>query len=275
MKKLIWYRRSAQLLVLGLFCVLPWLKDYDVVQIRGSLFSFEAFGVPFADPASTLQILLPPVQLSNILSVICGAALCLVLASILGRFFCGWICPYGFFSELIYKLRDKFHWAKFNSLSPYNFHIKCLIFLIGLIIAFVTLLPVITWLSMPGQLSVLPQIFKQSHPFSAILLIPSGLLFLEFISGSRIFCIFICPQSVLLGAMAHLFPQNLPGFRIALNKNKCICKKKFPCTSACSLNLNPRKQIGPKRRDCSMCGNCVNACAHNGKALNFTFMNNS
>ena len=34
-----------------------------------------------------------------------GAVLSLGLALLLGRVFCSWICPYGFFSELAYRLR--------------------------------------------------------------------------------------------------------------------------------------------------------------------------
>ena len=93
-------RRCVQLGVIALFCALPWLTAHDILFAQGTLFSFRIGDLSFADPAAALQAWPPQGQL------LAGAALSLLLALFLGRVFCGWICPYGFLSELAYTLHQ-------------------------------------------------------------------------------------------------------------------------------------------------------------------------
>lgn len=260
MKYLPIIRKICQLSVLTLFCALPFLAALGFSGMSGTLFSFDLFGLPFADPASTLQVL-GQSGMENMLplaTVLLGAAFSLILAFFMGRIFCGWICPYGFFSELV-GTRKKV-WKNANKL-------KAIIFISALLLACLFGYPLISLISMPGQISLSPLVWRGDTGAALLLLLPPFLaLLLDLILHRRFFCTYICPQSVLLGAAARLLPKSMPGLRINWNRQKCTCKEAL-CEKACQLSLTPRRNL--KRDNCVMCGDCVAACSQKGAALTF------
>ena len=95
-------RRCAQTLTALVFCLLPWLNApgaHQFTLISGSLFALDLGGLPFADPVAALQVAVGGFAPAP--RLLLGAVLSLGLALLLGRVFCSWICPYGFFSELV------------------------------------------------------------------------------------------------------------------------------------------------------------------------------
>lgn len=270
-------RRCAQILVVLFFCILPWLNTGDAHQhalARGSLFALDLGGLPFADPAVALQVAVsgyaPPGRL------VLGAVLSLALALSLGRVFCGWICPYGLFSELINALRQGRGGRRKAGSSPRRatlgaaFACKAVLLILALSGAAVLAYPLVSLLSMPGELSLWPLFIRQGASLF-FLAVPVAALLLEAFSGKRLWCRFVCPQSVLLGLAARCLPAQAPGLRIAWHAPRCACKGEAPCRQACSLALNPRRATGPPRRDCVMCGDCLKACATRGRALRWQF----
>lgn len=261
MKYLPIIRKICQISILLFFCALPFLTAIGFTGLGGSLFSFDLFGIPFADPASTMQVIGQGLM-DNILplpTVLLGAAFSLILAFFMGRIFCGWICPYGLFSEFL---------GKRKRIWKYSNKLKTLIFAATLIIACLFSYPFISLLSMPGQISLSPLQFRTDWQAALLLLLPVFLaLLLDLILHKRFFCSYICPQSVLLGAAAGLLPKSMPGLRIGWKKEKCSCKE-AACDKACQFSLTPRKN--PERSDCVMCGDCVAACAKRGGALIFS-----
>lgn len=271
MKWLLPTRRLCQLLIILLFCLLPWLNFNGFYGASGSLFSFDFFGIPFADPASALQTLAGSLSLPIALDwrFLFGSLLALLAAFCFGRVFCGWICPYGFFSEMANNLTGK------NGIMRSRgrvFAIKAAILMAALAAAGIFAYPFVSVISMPGELSLFPLEIWLDNGLSAILAaiaLPLIALIFEFVSGSRLWCKYCCPQSVMLGAAAWLVPPALPVLRIDWNVKKCTCGKQSPCAKACSMSLNPRHKNGPPRRDCVMCGDCAGVCAKHGHALNF------
>lgn len=261
-----WARRGVQALVVAGLCLLPWLNAAELRQISGSFFALDFFGVPFADPVGAAQVaatgFLPGERL------LAGALLSLGLALVLGRVFCSWICPYGFFSELAHRLRGRQGGTRVK--EGRAFAGKVLLLGIGLATALVAGFPAMGIVSLPGELSLLPMLVWQGGDFWLLLgamAVPLTALALELVAGKRLWCRFVCPQSVLLGAAAKCLPAKALGLRIGWQAAKCTCKGKAPCQKACSLELNPRRKEGPDRRDCTNCGDCVNACANYGRAL--------
>ncbi len=261
MKYLPIIRKICQLSILALFCALPFLTAIGFTGLGGSLFSFDLFGVPFSDPASTMQIMGQGAMENTwpLVTVLLGAAFSLLLAFFMGRIFCGWICPYGLFSEFLGKRKRVWRYAD---------KLKALVFIAALTIACIFSYPLISLLSMPGQISLSPLLFHTDWRAAFLLLIPVFLaLLLDLILRRRFFCTYICPQSVLLGAAAGLLPRVFPGLRITWNREKCSCKG-APCDKACQFSLTPRKNL--KRSACVMCGDCVAVCAKRGGALFYT-----
>ncbi|GAB1254429.1 4Fe-4S binding protein [Desulfovibrio falkowii] len=284
-------RRCVQMGALALFCTLPWINWAGLRQISGSLFSLNFFGLPFADPVAAAQVaaggLLPAGAL------LWGALFSLALALLMGRVFCSWFCPYGLFSELVYTARSRMARrygapilaarratgrAAVRNRSGRAFAAKGAVLLLGLSLAGLLGYPVLNPLAMPGELSLFPLLVWQGAGaallFFAVLL-PVAALLLEAVSGKRLWCRYVCPQSVLLGAAARCLPARGSGLRVAWHAADCTCKGERPCRDTCSLELDPRRPGGPDRRDCTMCGDCLRACADRGGALRWTVLGRS
>ena len=266
--KLIAVRRAVQLLVVVGLCQLPWLNAAGWRGVIGSFFALDFLGIPFADPVGATQVavmgFLPAGRL------LAGALLSLVVALLLGRVFCSWVCPYGVFSELVYAVR----WRRDGTrlVVRQAFWGKILLLVLGLVAALDVGFPVLGIASLPGELSLLPMLVWQGDDAWLLLgaaAVPLVALLLEFATGKRLWCRFVCPQSVLLGAAAKCLPAKAPGLRIGWQAEKCTCKGKAPCQQACSLDLNPRRKGGPERQDCTHCGDCVRICSGYGKALDW------
>ena len=264
--RLIAVRRAVQLLVVAGLCLLPWMNAAGWRGVSGSFFALDFFGIPFADPVGAAQVaamgFLPAGRLMG------GAMLSLAVALLLGRVFCSWVCPYGLLSELVYALR--WRRAGVRLVVRHAFWGKILLLVLGLVAALGVGFPVLGIVSLPGELSLLPVLAWQGDGVWLLLgaaAVPLAALLLEFATGKRLWCRFVCPQSVLLGAAARCLPAKTPGLRIGWQAEKCTCKGKAPCQQACSLDLNPRRKGGPDRQNCTHCGDCVNTCAGYGEAL--------
>ncbi|MBQ7457217.1 MAG: 4Fe-4S binding protein [Desulfovibrio sp.] len=257
-------RRTIQILVALVFLFLPWL---GITQIAGSLFALQIGPIPFADPVATLSVVatgtLPNVRL------LAGAGITLLIAFFLGRVFCGWICPYGLFSEWIHA----FHTRKRPLSFAHALFTKCVILVVCVQLFALCALPILGLCSYPGALSLIPiAIWEEAGAaiFLSLGLAPFLTLCAEAISGERLWCRFVCPQSVLLGLSAWLLPKQSPGLRIRWQAKQCTCKENPACVAACSLRLSPRHSTGPNRLHCIQCGECVLACAKHGKALSWS-----
>lgn len=187
----------------------------------------------------------------------------LVLFGILfGRWICGFLCPFGFIQDLLYKIKTPK--LKKNGFTRIMSYLKYVILVI-----FVIIMPLIY----SGQSFPLPGFCKYICP-SGTLLGAGGLLSNEanhnmfsmlgplftwkfcllvaIIVGAvfiyRDFCRFLCP----LGAIYGLF-NRISILGIKLDKPKCTnCGL---CVSACGMDI---RHIGD--HECISCGDCITAC---------------
>lgn len=266
MKYLSIIRKIVQLSALAFFCCLPFLASLGFSGISGSLFSLDFFGIPFADPASAAQVAGQSAWLGKMpsLMIFAGAGLSLLLAFFLGRVFCGWLCPYGLFAE--FAARGKKVWK-------HGRRMRVIILVSTLLLASLIGYPIITWLSMPGQITLAPLVLRGEDGLALlVLLVPFLALIIDLLLGRRFFCSSICPQATLLSGAASLLPGRFPGLRIKWQREHCACRG-APCEKACQFTLTPRRNLD--RGECVMCGECVSICARNGRALKFAFRNRS
>ena len=189
---------------------------------------------------------------------------------LLGRFICGFLCPFGWFQELLHKLPGKKLSTK--NLRPLTF-IKYAILLL-----MVLLLPAFAvndlGMGEPFFCKYLcPQgVLEGAIPLSVVnsgIRAALGKLFawkfgilLSFILLSvfiyRPFCKWICP----LGAFYALLNKvSLVGMRV--DESRCIsCGR---CARACKMDVDVTKT--PDHSECIRCGMCVDACPT--KAVHF------
>ncbi len=296
------YRRSVQISVAILFIIIPWLNSRHISFVYGNFLSFNLAGIPLADPLAVLQIILKNACFSA--DLITGAFIALGIAMLAGTVFCSWICPFGLLSDMAQGLSRRFS-RKFSSTSrqkrdgencqtePQNgiasessstmqrnnatrfnlngFKIKSCITVAGLALFMLfSTTPVLNQFSMPAWYSRIFQfIFTQQHISFAIGII-FFILLLETCIKKKIWCRYLCPQSVLLVLVKQLNPRRM---KIGFNTENCLhpMAGKEQCRKACTLSLDPKNFSSRFETECMNCGDCIVACSKAGQALKFTF----
>ena len=265
------YRRSLQILVAVAFIIIPWLNHMRISIVYGNFLSFHFYKFPLADPLAVLQITLKNNYLSA--DLIIGAVIALVIAALLGTVFCSWICPFGLLSEWgqsLFKGQSKKKRAQEAKLHHWGFRIKMGLFIVGLAMFFIfSTTPFLNQLSLPAWYSRIFQFWFEQWHFSLATLALAAIIAIEVIAGKRMWCRYVCPQSVLITLFKLLNPKRL---RVEFDSKICICKngrQDDPCTRACSLDLDPKKLRVFPEAECTNCGDCVVACQKRGRALRF------
>lgn len=190
-------------------------------------------------------------------------ALC-VFTVIFGRFFCGYVCAFGFFGDLVHKLGDvirkKLHFKKRR--IPYKVArwLACLKYLVLVgIIAIVAMgaSDIVNDNSPWTAFSRLSNLTTHGLTIGSVVVLVAiviGMLFEE-----RFFCRFLCP----LGAIFSFMPT-LPTGRVRWNRPMCY-KGCNACQANCPVNINPKNLH--VAGECIQCGNCIEVCpADNIKA---------
>lgn len=256
------WRRLTQVAVLLFLVAVPVLNHYRVHVFHGNLLAFNFAGIPFTDPLAALQVLAG--HFSHTDMMLMGAGLVLLLALVMGRVFCGWLCPFGLLSELAHP-KGQGKAARF-----FPFWSRALLVLAGLAAVVVAAPgPVLNQLSMPGWISRALQHAVLYREFLPGVLAAAVLLLLEAAGKTRLWCRWLCPQSVLLSLASVVLPRSL---QVGFSPGRCTCKASDrPCLPACSLGLNPRKPGLRQRLECTNCGDCADACRRRGGALALGF----
>ncbi|MBE6775712.1 MAG: 4Fe-4S binding protein [Ruminococcaceae bacterium] len=187
------------------------------------------------------------------------------VGAVMGRYVCGWLCPFGLIQELLNKIPFPKKLTTFKGDRLLR-KLKYVILLV-----FVILLPMVavdvTGLGEPWfckyicpagtleggvPLVLLNSALRETVGFLytwKILILALTVLLSVIIY--RPFCKYICP----LGALYSFF-NKISVFRITLDKEKCVgCGK---CERACKMNVNPA--VKPDSAECIRCRECVSVC---------------
>lgn len=197
-----------------------------------------------------------------------------VFGTLLGRFVCGFLCPFGLIQDLLFKIP----FAKKIRRLPGEKSLRWLRFVfLGI---FVILLPLfvidITGLGEPWFCKWICPVGTLEGGIPLVLLNnamrgAAGFLFrwklviliitlLSSIIIYRPFCRYVCP----LGAVYGLF-NKISLYRIKIDSEKCVgCGL---CQKTCKLDIPVWKN--PDSMDCIRCGECKAVCPH--KAISTTF----
>ncbi len=184
---------------------------------------------------------------------------------IFGRLICGFLCPFGFVQDLLYKIKT----PKFELPEKVDKVLRWLKYVV--LIIFVLILPI-----------VLTNAFGMGFPYFCKLICPAGTLgggipliltnsslrnSLGFLFGWKMlilviiivasiftyrpFCKYLCP----LGAIYSLF-NRFSFYQMNVDKLKCTgCKK---CEKKCKMNVKVVENINSL--ECIRCGECKKTC---------------
>lgn len=194
----------------------------------------------------------------------------LAVGVLLGRFVCGWLCPFGLMQELIHKIpTPKLRlWKGF-------LYIKYVI-----LIVFVLILPVTAtnYMGMgkpafcqyicpagtlEGGIPLLlthPQLRQTIGPLfflkmTILIITVAGCVLIY-----RFFCRTICPLGAIYGLL-----NKISAYHLEVDQHKCInCGK---CAQTCKMEVNPVKT--PNSAECIRCGACAQTCPKGAISLSF------
>ena len=194
--------------------------------------------------------------------------------ALLGRVVCGFLCPFGWFQELLHKIPAK----KFSTRR-----VRILTYLkYGILALFVIVLPMTVVnevgmgdpffckylcpqgvlegaiplsLANAGIRAALGKLFTWKFSILLSVIVLSVLFY-------RPFCKWLCP----LGAFYALF-NRVSLFQMKVDKNKCVsCGK---CARACKMDVDVTKT--PNHTECIRCGMCIRACPTNAVCFRYGF----
>ena len=193
---------------------------------------------------------------------------------LLGRFICGFLCPFGWFQELLHKIPTKkfstkklkyLTWIKYAVLSVTVFLLPALVVNdVGMGEPFFC-----KYICPQGVLEgAIPLSVVNSGIRSAL----GGLFTWKFgiliavtalsVLFYRPFCKWLCP----LGAFYALL-NKVSLFQMKVDKSKCVACGK--CAEACKMAVDVTKT--PNHTECIRCGMCVRACPTNAVHFRYGF----
>ena len=198
----------------------------------------------------------------------------ILLGVLLGRFICGFLCPFGWLQELLHKIPSKKLSTK--KLKPLTY-LKYIILLLA-----VVLLPALAvndvGMGDPFFCKyICPQgVLEGAIPLSLVnegiraalgtLFVQKLFILLAVVALSilfyRPFCKWICP----LGAFYALL-NKISLLEIKMDEQKCVsCGK---CAASCKMDVDVRKT--PNHAECIRCGKCITACPVEALCFHYGF----
>ena len=198
----------------------------------------------------------------------------ILLGVLLGRFICGFLCPFGWLQELLHKIPSKKLSTK--KLKPLTY-LKYIILLLA-----VVLLPALAvndvGMGDPFFCKyICPQgVLEGAIPLSLVnegiraalgtLFVQKLFILLAVVALSilfyRPFCKWICP----LGAFYALL-NKISLLEIKMDEQKCVsCGK---CAASCKMDVDVRKT--PNHTECIRCGKCITACPAEALCFHYGF----
>lgn len=209
-------------------------------------------------------------------ALVIGAPLLLVaLTLVMGRFFCGWVCPLGTLLDLVRPLglwrwrrrgRPAGGMARALTLPGGNSYMRYYVAVVGLLLSLFSLKLVGLFdplvLFHRAVTVAVSDFFALRNPrfdlHVTLSLLVLAILALEFVRP-RFWCRHLCPQGALLGWLSR---WTLLNRRVSEACNYC-----GECRSVCPMNAIPKETHDTDYRECHFCLACEAACPQ--KAVSF------
>jgi polyferredoxin len=181
----------------------------------------------------------------------------LAMSLVLKKAFCGWLCPVGTFSEMLWKLGRRFFGRNYQVPRWLDSELRGLKYLLlGFFVSVIAWMPVAALRDfMTGPYGTIADVkmldFFRGIGVVGIAVIAWLVLLSVFIQN--FWCRYLCPYGALMGLVSMLSPV-----KIRRDAEACIdCGK---CSRACPSGLKIGKLVQIRSAECTACMACVAAC---------------
>lgn len=232
-------RRLVQALLIAAALLLPFLS------VSGNPFLRMDIGM------RTLFLVGIPVRVDQfylvLLTTLFVLAVFLLITVLLGRVWCGWLCPQTVFNDLAELVGSRFR----NKVSP--FASRLIEHFTALAIAKLISFNLLCWFMAPGQV-VSSLLNFNFHPllFGCFLLV-TLLGYTNLILVKRSFCRSYCPYGRFQAALTDRETLNLS----FLEETRSACLRCNACLRSCPMEIDIREGY---QIECINCGRCIDAC---------------
>lgn len=279
-RRLQWIRRLAQLSVLALLVIIPIFSLYQSLRnqrdetgiaarwetrlvgsavggmekpetitqaVRGSVWTFKAGELVISDPLAVAdfmaasRVFLEPFLMTALIPVL--------LSLLLGRVYCGWLCPADLLFEAAGRIREV---AGIETDVSFARTLKYAVLAAGAAAGVIFGTQVFAEIYPPRIVSGELYLFITFGALGAGAWFFLTLVAFEIFVSRRFWCRYVCPGGALFSLLGR--------WRLVrLKVDAASCTSCRLCNRACEFGLDPMHgRMGP---ECNNCGLCVRACA--------------
>lgn len=232
-----------------------------IVQILFFIFFPGLVGSAFLE----IKVLFVDIFTANFASIIGDTSLIIVLllsTIFFGRFFCGWMCMFGTYNDIVNLIGKKVFKIKYKINPKVDSYLKYLKYVVLIFITCFIWTSLVTIPSGSSPWDALMQLTNPTYAFNNYLI---GLIILVFITigdlfVERFFCRYLCP----LGAIFSIVSK---GRILSIKKERTVCSPCKACTHKCSMGINLDNVDYVTSGECINCLNCTKICPKNNAHL--------
>lgn len=236
--------------------------ESDLNNFKGTTWSGTLFGIQLSDPLAVLTSMTASFTINT--SFLISALIPVLLTLMLGRFFCGWICPATFIYELndnlgtwLYPLFDKVG-LPIGRLR-FSQRLKYLVLAVCIIVTTTAGTVLISNIYPPAVIGreIYYLIVMGSFGVGSLFFLATMLF--DLLIARRGFCRYICPGGALYSLLSR--------YRILrIKRDVTNCNDCAKCNTVCQFGLDPMQDSFGQ--DCNNCSACIATCPTD--ALTFT-----
>ncbi len=227
-------------------------KRLEVVQrTQGTFWSARVAGYSISDPLAGLEAIAG--SRAFYVPLLWSLLLPVALSVVLGRFFCGWICPMNTLLEIVDRGRKLLRFLELRSRDiHFSKHTKY--FVLAFSLGFVALsgVPFLAMIYPPAVISREVHLYIFGVGIGLGTYVILAICFFELFVSRRWWCRYICPG----GAVYSLLGRGRL-LRIQRDDEKCVqCGE---CVRVCQFDLRPML-VDLTGMECTNCASCIRAC---------------
>ncbi len=222
----------------------------DLNKFKGNTWSGNLFGMKISDPLAVLGQSIA--GLTIYWPFVLTALIPVLFTVLVGRVYCGWICP----ATFLYELNDNLAtWLKRFGvpISQRRLHVnlKYGVLIVGSLLCGITGAMLFAAIYPPAVIGRELYFGIAAQGFGIGIIFFLLTLLFDLFVARRGFCRYVCPGGALYSLLGH--------FRLVrIQRNVATCNDCVKCAAVCQFGLDPmRDEFG---QECNNCSACIAVC---------------